>query len=83
VSLVVPWVVFTNLYLLHDYYQLPGQFLLVGGVAISLSEALGKLLGNRRRAEKLVFRAQIIALLALWAVIAKLACLSRIQSVGE
>jgi hypothetical protein len=40
-AVAIPWAVFTNLYAIHDYYQLPGQVLLVCGFAVSFGFVFG------------------------------------------
>lgn len=37
IAVVMPWLVFANVYDIHNYYQLPGQILLTGAASIGLS----------------------------------------------
>lgn len=43
IAIVIPWLVFTNLYAIHNYYQLPGQVLLTGSASIGLSSSFEKI----------------------------------------
>lgn len=44
VAIIMPWIVFSNLYYKHNYYQIPGQFLLLGAIAIAFSVVIDALL---------------------------------------
>lgn len=49
----LPWIVFANLYYKHNYYQLPGQLLLIGAMGMALSISLDRLVKSTRHWSRL------------------------------
>lgn len=44
IAVITPWLVFTNVYAIHNYYQLPGKVLLIGAASIGLSLSFEQLI---------------------------------------
>jgi hypothetical protein len=46
-AIILPWLVFPNLYSKHNYYQLPGQILLIGAMGIAFSIVIDRLFSQK------------------------------------